>query len=299
MSKLQKQGGVPFTQINNDLLNDHTLSAKAKGIYCYLYSKPDDRDFSCERICDEFDDGVKSIETGVRELEASGWISRAKQPDGRMIYTIFWDKNQIVPNQPNRQKGGLGGISNTDIISNDKEHISIYINNILYDNVYLTYKDYDILLNKYNKESLEKNIISLSQYLKKTRKVYKNHYLTLNKWMSKEKKLGRLAVPVSSDAQKIYDTIKKYSDRVDWNLEDCEKLKIALVDTYPDKEPVKFVNDMILAMIKSWQSAFYSIANPASMTKNLGTIITKIKTKLGEDNKPTTVGFKDGKMVLS
>lgn len=144
MSKLQKQGGVPFTQINNDLLNDHTLSAKAKGIYCYLYSKPDDRDFSCERICDEFDDGVKSIETGVRELEASGWISRAKQPDGRMIYTIFWDKNQIVPNQPNRQKGGLGGISNTDIISNDKEHISIYINNILYDNVYLTYKDYDI-----------------------------------------------------------------------------------------------------------------------------------------------------------
>lgn len=51
------------------LLCDPNLSAKAKGIYAYLYSKPDDWDFSVERIVRDFQDGEKALYTGVKELE--------------------------------------------------------------------------------------------------------------------------------------------------------------------------------------------------------------------------------------
>lgn len=109
MSKLKKQDGIPFTQINNDLINDTRLSAKAKWIYCYLYSKPDDWDFSCERIAKDFEDWQKWIESGVRELELCWWIKRERQNNWKMLYTIYrtthWAK------EPNSLSGGWAAIS--------------------------------------------------------------------------------------------------------------------------------------------------------------------------------------------
>lgn len=55
MAKLQKQESN-FTQVSNLVLCDKNLSAKAKGIYAYLYCKPDDWQFASERIAKEFSD---------------------------------------------------------------------------------------------------------------------------------------------------------------------------------------------------------------------------------------------------
>lgn len=41
MNKLRKPQS-DFTQIPNGLLRDSTISLKAKGVYCLLFSKPDD-----------------------------------------------------------------------------------------------------------------------------------------------------------------------------------------------------------------------------------------------------------------
>ena len=51
-----KKENIPFTLVSNTVLLDEKLSAKAKGIYCYLYSKPDDWDFSADRIKNDFSD---------------------------------------------------------------------------------------------------------------------------------------------------------------------------------------------------------------------------------------------------
>lgn len=116
MSKLNKQVWLPFTQINNDLLNDKRLSAKAKWLYCYLYSKPDKRDFACDRIANDFDDWVKSIQAGMLELENCWWIKREKQHNWKVDYTIFRSYEAWTPKVP---KGIQEGISNTDSIVRD------------------------------------------------------------------------------------------------------------------------------------------------------------------------------------
>ena len=88
MSKLSKQAGQPFTAINNELFADKRLSAKAKWLYGYLYSKPDNRDFACSRIAEDFKDGTDAIQSGMVELEKTWWITRKKRPNGKVDYEI-------------------------------------------------------------------------------------------------------------------------------------------------------------------------------------------------------------------
>lgn len=102
--KLQKQKSG-FSQISNILLCDPNISAKAKGIYAYLYSKPDDWDFSVERIVRDFQDGEKALYTGVKELEDAGYVRRSRQGDGKMAYYIFIEPQvEENPTAENRQE---------------------------------------------------------------------------------------------------------------------------------------------------------------------------------------------------
>lgn len=56
----------------NCLLVDPGISMKAKGLYVYIQSKPDDWDFSGDRIAkNETSDGRASIYAGLDELENS------------------------------------------------------------------------------------------------------------------------------------------------------------------------------------------------------------------------------------
>ena len=88
MSKLKKQN-IGFTQVSNEVLYSNTLSAKAKVVYAYLYSKPDGWNFSSERIAKDFKESRKWIQTGIRELEENGYLLRQKLKNGRMEYQIL------------------------------------------------------------------------------------------------------------------------------------------------------------------------------------------------------------------
>lgn len=88
---------VPYTQVANAALQDALLSAKAKGIYAQLRSKPDGWDFSAERISWENTDGRKGILSGLKELEKAGYITRKRHGDGRVVHTIH--------NEPQSLKG--------------------------------------------------------------------------------------------------------------------------------------------------------------------------------------------------
>lgn len=67
----------------NELLCNREVSAKAKGLYAYIQSKPDDWDFSAERIALEMRDGRDGIQAGLRELETSGYLVRTRFSLGR------------------------------------------------------------------------------------------------------------------------------------------------------------------------------------------------------------------------
>jgi hypothetical protein len=124
MSKLVKPT-KNFTQVGNEIFSNNRVSAKAKGVYCYLWSKPDGWDFSHIRISQEFSDGRKGILSAINELEDCGYLERKRQKDGRMDYILSICKvnSEIFgldkPQSPNRSEPfGLraekGHISNTD-----------------------------------------------------------------------------------------------------------------------------------------------------------------------------------------
>jgi|694.fasta_scaffold02162_60 DNA-binding MarR family transcriptional regulator len=78
-----------FTQISNSVLNNNKISMKAKGIYCYLVSKPDDYEFSATRIADEIKEGRGAVLSMIKELEDADYLYRLKRQDGRIDYYFF------------------------------------------------------------------------------------------------------------------------------------------------------------------------------------------------------------------
>lgn len=95
---------VNFTQIANEVLNDDELSAKAKGLFSYMYSKPDDWDFHVDRIAEDMDDGRRAVMTGLQELEDAGYLIRKKQKSGRILYYLRWDKNHDPKDEKSDEK---------------------------------------------------------------------------------------------------------------------------------------------------------------------------------------------------
>jgi DNA-binding MarR family transcriptional regulator len=83
-----KKDKIPFTQIANEVLNDKTLSFKAKGLYAYLYSKPDGWDFAIDRIALDTSEGRASVNSGLKELEKNGFLLRERQKTGRVVYLL-------------------------------------------------------------------------------------------------------------------------------------------------------------------------------------------------------------------
>jgi hypothetical protein len=124
-----KKDGIPFTQVANTVINDPNLSAKSKGIYVYLFSKPDGWDFALDRITLSFTDGRKGLYAGIKELEDFGYLIRKKQPTGRTSYLLKTKSSLLPPRdsripEPVAPEGNLpfglraqkGNISNKDII---------------------------------------------------------------------------------------------------------------------------------------------------------------------------------------
>lgn len=123
MAKLKKQD-IGFTQIKNEVLDDKKLSWKAKGLFAYLFSKPDGWDFSSERIKDFAVDGSKSVLAGLKELEKNQYLERIRLSSGRMEYHLKYDKKPLIHlgREPKQHTAQTGEVSNKDFNTNtDKE----------------------------------------------------------------------------------------------------------------------------------------------------------------------------------
>jgi len=100
MSKLiikNRYGVIP-----NHLLNDSDISFKAKGIYAYIQSKPEDWDFSAERISNQTKEGLSSVKSALIELENKGYLNREKHKNSKGFWEIEYIlfENPVVDNPP-------------------------------------------------------------------------------------------------------------------------------------------------------------------------------------------------------
>ena len=98
MSKLIKNRDGNFTHIKNDIF-DSGLSAKAIGLFCYLCHLPDDWHFYVEEIATHFKDGKDAIQSGLKELQQAGFLTRIQSKDDSTgkFKRFDWELNE-APN---------------------------------------------------------------------------------------------------------------------------------------------------------------------------------------------------------
>ena len=92
MAILRNPNKSKFTIVNNCALMDDALSLKARGLLASMLSLPDNWQFSEEGLCNIFKkDKRDSIRSGLKELEARGYLVRTrKRDDSGRITAIRW-----------------------------------------------------------------------------------------------------------------------------------------------------------------------------------------------------------------
>lgn len=199
-----KKEKIPFTQVANSVLNDKKISAKAKGLYAYLYSKPEGWDFAIDRIALDFTDGRKAINNGLKELEEYGYLLRERQPTGRVVYLLksqmpVMDMGLLEPNAPNgqepkRPRAKRGIVSNKDIIviknnsNKDTRALAVDGGYSEHKTVKLTDEEYRKLGEQIGSEARNDLIEQLGRYIMTQGKnPYKSHYAAIQTWARKRK----------------------------------------------------------------------------------------------------------------
>jgi hypothetical protein len=127
--KIKHSFTVPFAQISHEIFLDSLLSMKAKGVLCWLISKPNDWDFSVQGMMTQCSDGKKSLDSALKELEKNGYLKREKTRDknnkfDKTIWHIYQRSNN-VSTTPFSARGfsarGKGATSNNNIRKNKED----------------------------------------------------------------------------------------------------------------------------------------------------------------------------------
>ncbi len=74
--------------LESPIWNDARLTAKAKGVWAYMKSKPHGWDFAASRMASQFKDETKSIQRAMKELVTCGYLKGTKLKTGRISYVI-------------------------------------------------------------------------------------------------------------------------------------------------------------------------------------------------------------------
>ena len=109
MSKhmLRKGDSVPFTQISNEILNATDLSLKAKGLYAFMLSKPNDWHFTAHSMEKQLSEERKSILRILKELINYGLVVYYRDDKARSVYIIY-NTPQNTINREQSQNGTAG-----------------------------------------------------------------------------------------------------------------------------------------------------------------------------------------------
>ena len=76
MGKIKLDRKDNYTIISNSVLKNKNLSLKAKGLYAYMWSLPDDWDYSVAGLVTLLKEGKDAINEALKELEREGYLVR-------------------------------------------------------------------------------------------------------------------------------------------------------------------------------------------------------------------------------
>ena len=137
IEKITQGDRVPFTQVSNDMLCDQHISAKAKGVLCYMLSKPSEWQFNIKSIAGEMKEDKDTIWRILTELIKSNYVHRTDHRDASGRITM-WEYQVFQSPHPQNgdmdEKGTLTGskaeihphpqnpdLDNGDILNKDRK----------------------------------------------------------------------------------------------------------------------------------------------------------------------------------
>lgn len=117
-----------WQQIPRKLINDNSLSDRARFVYCFMACKPDDWDFYMEPLAKDLGYSVDTLRKYITELINSGWLTKGEQDHvvvgegkkqlfGAKKYTLHAEK---VPRDSDTEKVRHG--KRTTLHDRDYEH---------------------------------------------------------------------------------------------------------------------------------------------------------------------------------
>lgn len=99
MNNFRNEVVKEFTALPNFVSRDKRTSWKAKGIFLYLASRPDDWQFNMAEIQTNATDGKASLQTGLKELEETGYLIRKRSTNKKGQFN-GWDYILTLPDKP-------------------------------------------------------------------------------------------------------------------------------------------------------------------------------------------------------
>lgn len=191
-----------FGVIPHRVLYDSKLSLKAKGLFGYLQSKPNGWNFSAKRISYETVEGVDAVQSGLKELEEHGYLTRKKHQDekGRWQWQHILSANSQdypelenpVTDDPVQEKPVIKqkGNNKKDIVNNI--YILSHWNSkeiIQHKESSTVFKAIELALKKHSKEEIIKGIDNYAEILH-SEKTYWSHKWTLAEFLKRENGLS-------------------------------------------------------------------------------------------------------------
>ncbi|MDX9813621.1 MAG: hypothetical protein RBS91_03025 [Sulfurimonadaceae bacterium] len=115
--KLRKKENQ-YAQVHVNMLRDRSLSLKAKGLGAVLESYSNDFEVSLKSIEHNVVDGIKSIRTAIKELEAGYYLFRFQTRDEAGLFVTYWvfDSQKL---EIDYLKSIIQELENVDLITNN------------------------------------------------------------------------------------------------------------------------------------------------------------------------------------
>ena len=126
--KYSKQN-TNFTMVFNNVIHDKRLSFKSIGLFSYMFSKPDNWNFTIKSIASQVKDGEASIKSAMEELKEFSYLKYTKHSDGTGTYHLYYDPNVENPNVEKAIEGKSPPINKIDI-PNKKEVSNLSENDV-------------------------------------------------------------------------------------------------------------------------------------------------------------------------
>lgn len=122
MGNLIHRGKGSFTHVENTIFFERGLSAKAKGVYCQIRSLETNPDwvFTIAGFATLFKDGIDSIKSALKELEAFGFLIRARKRASNGKFVSAEESIWITLDDPSMYEEEIAELKNDDFMITSK-----------------------------------------------------------------------------------------------------------------------------------------------------------------------------------